>query len=158
MSFRLMPFALSAVLSVPALCQASPYDVTLVYAPGGQSAYSDYPDVDNVFGLNVKRMLTATNNNTNVVHGRSSFAFMRDWNGENTLSLMVGATPANTALATPAVNVSVYYNEAGATGYLQLGAPVFTVWSLLADQGAFVIEASEFSYTSRQFLPLKVKN
>ena len=150
MSFRLMPFTLIAVLSVPAVCQSSPYAVTLQNPQGSMP----FNNVDNVFGLNVKKILTATNNSTNVVHGRSSFAFMRDWDGDTVLQSAVGVTPTkNSTLAVPATSVVVLCNESGATGSLELDAPVFTVWSLMADQGAFVIEASEFSYTGRRFLP-----
>jgi hypothetical protein len=149
MAFRLMPFTLIAVLSVPALCQSSPYAVTL-QTPQGSLPFNN---VDNVFGLNVKKILTATNNSTNVVHGRSSFAFMRDWDGDTVLQSAVGVTPPkNSTLAVPATSVEVSYIESGATGSLELEAPVFTVWSLMADQGAFVIEASELSYTGRRFL------
>ena len=160
MSFRLMPLTLIAVLSVPAVCQSSPYEVTLQYYPqGSKPSVNDYNDVDNVFGLNVKKILTATNNSTNVVHGRSSFAFMRDWDGDTILHSAVGVTPTkNSTLAVPATSVEVHYNESGATGSLELDAPVFTVWTLQADQGAFVIEASEFSYTGRHFVPANPGN
>jgi len=155
MSFRLMPLALIAVLAVPAVCQSSPYAVTLQYPQGSVPLVNDYNDVDNVFGLNVMKMLTATNNSPNVVHGRSSFAFMRDWDGDTVLHSEVGVTPTKiSTLAVPATSVDVAYQGLGATGSLELDAPVFTVWSLMADQGAFVIEASEFSYTGRRFVPL----
>jgi hypothetical protein len=157
MFFRLMPLTLFAILSVPAVCQSTPYTVTLQYPQGSATPFNRYRDVDNVFGLNVKKILTATNNSTSVVHGRSSFAFMRDWDGDTVLHSAVGVTPTNaSASVIPATSVEVYCD--GAAGWLEFDAPVFTVWSLMADQGAFVIEASEFSYTGRRFVPATSKS
>ena len=153
MSLRLLSIAF-ALLSVPALCQSAPYQAALQGLPtaGSKSmTVMSYQDVDNVYGLNVKKILTAANPNTNVVHGRNQFAFMRDWDGDTLLSALVGETPTS-SIPSPVASVKVSYTGPGAQGSLMLGAPVFTGWTLLADQGAFVIEASEFTYTTRQYL------
>jgi len=152
---RLMSLAFLAALSVPGLCQSAPYNVNfneMPIPPATKPISVNFDDVVNVFGLDVMKLLSQ-GGNLSLVHGRSEFAFMRNWDGDSTLSSNVGLTPS-TKLQTPFTGVTVSLNSGNPSYILQLGSPVLTEWELLADNGAFVIEASQLSYTKRQLISI----
>ncbi|MDR3673066.1 MAG: hypothetical protein P4L36_19635 [Holophaga sp.] len=152
----LVPFlAILAACGVPGLAQAAPYQVSLAGAAG-----QTYTDVRAVTGLDIKA-LSNQNPNPKPVPVRSGpCAFMRVWDGTETLADLV--VPQNTALASTRSALTVTFRLQNPDGSLApeavaLGGAKAVAWTLFAENGAFSAESFTFSYATRQVVQTQTK-
>jgi hypothetical protein len=110
-----------------------------------------FPDVTAVLGLPVDALLASGALNQ-PRHGRMNFAFARNWDGDTVLSELVGQS-----LTASALTDAVVQSNTSTANELALGNPLFTEWSILADQGVFAVEVSQFRYANREVVSVLVE-
>ena len=150
---RWLPLLLLAASALPAASPvAPPYTVVLVSPPSQNPDLSIYPDVSTLSGLNLGQLLATT---CSCQAKLGQVTFMRNWDGELTLSNVVGYK----APAFPPTVTGVWVGDPAEdangrpvnapSNYIEMGKPCFTEWALLAENGFFVLEVSRFTHNTR---------
>jgi hypothetical protein len=159
MNRHLPALALAAGLALPGFGQSvgsynfsPPYDVSLNLSSG---ATFNYPDVVNVAGLPIARLLTTSYDKLPTplqkVPGKTAFAFMREWDGDLALEGLLLRGPASTATtASISLNAPPAPLPAPPAQAEQLGNVNFVEWELYAENGVVIAESSEFIYSTKQ--------
>jgi len=156
MSHRSLPLA-AAMLALSGVCSMAeqpPYSVQLVNSgassPGTQSPYQD---VQVVNGIKVKALLDNSTPSPNQKK-LGEVAFMRDWDGDTVLSSQVGQKSGGIPFTDVLIWLNATDTQAASANAVDLGQPYFDEWSLVAENGALVVEAARFCYSSRGIVPV----